>query len=191
MRNLFTIHKTQTVIGVLLVVALLILGACAPASTPTFTPMPTPPETQEIFLEITSVTSPINRGADATLTAKTSPNADCSITIYYKSGPSKAQGLYSRKADSSGNVWWTWKVGTRTTPGSWQIVVRASLGGETISKTTYFTVISTSTVTPPSTEPPAGVTAICNDGTYSYSKHRSGTCSHHGGVKVWINRPPN
>jgi hypothetical protein len=30
-----------------------------------------------------------------------------------------------------------------------------------------------------------GVSAICNDGTYSYSRHRSGTCSHHGGVRVW------
>ena len=30
-----------------------------------------------------------------------------------------------------------------------------------------------------------GVSAICNDGTYSYSQHRSGTCSHHHGVQVW------
>jgi hypothetical protein len=33
---------------------------------------------------------------------------------------------------------------------------------------------------------PAGATAICRDGTYSYSQHRSGTCSHHGGVSVWL-----
>lgn len=36
---------------------------------------------------------------------------------------------------------------------------------------------------------PAGATAKCNDGTYSYSQHRSGTCSQHGGVMYWINRP--
>jgi hypothetical protein len=41
------------------------------------------------------------------------------------------------------------------------------------------------------TDPLAGVTAICEDGTYSYSQHRSGTCSHHGGVKQWIHRPPS
>ena len=29
---------------------------------------------------------------------------------------------------------------------------------------------------------PAGATAKCRDGTYSFSQHRSGTCSHHGGV---------
>jgi hypothetical protein len=34
--------------------------------------------------------------------------------------------------------------------------------------------------------PPAGATALCNDGTYSYSQTRSGTCSHHGGVAVWL-----
>lgn len=34
--------------------------------------------------------------------------------------------------------------------------------------------------------PPAGATAKCNDGTYSFSKHRQGTCSGHGGVASWI-----
>lgn len=33
---------------------------------------------------------------------------------------------------------------------------------------------------------PAGATAECNDGTYSFSKSRRGTCSHHGGVKRWL-----
>lgn len=33
---------------------------------------------------------------------------------------------------------------------------------------------------------PAGATAQCRDGTYSSSQHRSGTCSHHGGVASWL-----
>ncbi len=33
---------------------------------------------------------------------------------------------------------------------------------------------------------PAGATAQCVDGTYSYSQHHSGTCSHHGGVAQWL-----
>ncbi|QRP50611.1 DUF3761 domain-containing protein [Amycolatopsis sp. FDAARGOS 1241] len=32
----------------------------------------------------------------------------------------------------------------------------------------------------------SGATAICKDGSYSYSQHRSGTCSGHGGVKTWL-----
>jgi Protein of unknown function (DUF3761) len=52
-----------------------------------------------------------------------------------------------------------------------------------------------STPNPSSSSPangaPAGATARCMDGTYSYSQHRSGTCSHHGGVAYWINPPPS
>ena len=29
------------------------------------------------------------------------------------------------------------------------------------------------------------VTAICGDGTLSFSHHHRGTCSHHGGVAEW------
>ena len=29
---------------------------------------------------------------------------------------------------------------------------------------------------------PPGATAICKDGTFSFSMHHSGTCSHHKGV---------
>lgn len=34
--------------------------------------------------------------------------------------------------------------------------------------------------------PPAGATALCRDGTYSFSRSRRGTCSHHGGVARWL-----
>jgi hypothetical protein len=33
---------------------------------------------------------------------------------------------------------------------------------------------------------PPGATAICGDGTYSFSQSRRGTCSHHGGVSQWL-----
>jgi len=38
---------------------------------------------------------------------------------------------------------------------------------------------------------PANATALCKDGTYSMSQHRSGTCSRHGGVQTWLRQPPN
>ncbi len=40
--------------------------------------------------------------------------------------------------------------------------------------------------TTPSDSIPAGATAECRDGSYSFSQHRSGTCSHHGGVSRWL-----
>ncbi len=33
---------------------------------------------------------------------------------------------------------------------------------------------------------PAGASAQCRDGTYSFSQSRRGTCSHHGGVASWL-----
>jgi hypothetical protein len=33
---------------------------------------------------------------------------------------------------------------------------------------------------------PAGATARCRDGSWSFSQHRQGTCSHHGGVGNWL-----
>lgn len=32
---------------------------------------------------------------------------------------------------------------------------------------------------------PSGATARCRDGAYSFSQHRQGTCSGHGGVATW------
>ena len=33
---------------------------------------------------------------------------------------------------------------------------------------------------------PQGATAQCRDGSYSFSRSRRGTCSHHGGVAKWL-----
>lgn len=33
---------------------------------------------------------------------------------------------------------------------------------------------------------PQSATAVCRDGSYSFSRSRSGTCSHHGGVARWL-----
>src|SRR4029077_9776048 len=55
-------------------------------------------------------------------------------------------------------------------------------------------VVAPPVVAPPVVAPPAdpyaaataaGASAVCADGTWSYSKNRSGTCSSHGGVHWW------
>jgi hypothetical protein len=38
---------------------------------------------------------------------------------------------------------------------------------------------------------PAGANARCKDGTYSSSRHRSGTCSGHKGVQEWLKNLPS
>jgi hypothetical protein len=37
----------------------------------------------------------------------------------------------------------------------------------------------------PADDHPAGATAKCVDGTYSYAAHHQGACSHHHGVAEW------
>jgi len=41
-------------------------------------------------------------------------------------------------------------------------------------------------VKPKRSEVPQGATAQCRDGSYSFSQHHRGTCSHHGGVGRWL-----
>jgi uncharacterized protein DUF3761 len=58
-------------------------------------------------------------------------------------------------------------------------------------KAGYYKNVSGTCVKRPTAAPkaPAGATARCRDKTYSFSQHASGTCSHHGGVAVWIHHP--
>jgi hypothetical protein len=77
-------------------------------------------------VRLVTVTSPIGHGSYATLTVSVSRTATCSITVEYKSGPSHAQGLYPKRG---ARISWTWKVGTRTTPGRWPIVVSCGSAG--------------------------------------------------------------
>ena len=50
---------------------------------------------------------------------------------------------------------------------------------------TYYRNSSGHLVHSPSSSP-TGASAKCRDGSYSYSEHRRGTCSHHGGVARWF-----
>ena len=51
----------------------------------------------------------------------------------------------------------------------------------------YYTNVSGHKVHCPvfSTHAPTGWSAQCADHSYSFSEHRRGTCSHHGGVLRW------
>ena len=79
-------------------------------------------------VRLRSVTSPVGAGSNATVTVLVSRPATCSITVNYRSGPSHAAGLYP-KHSVAGRVSWTWKVGTRTTPGRWTIDISCGSAG--------------------------------------------------------------
>jgi micrococcal nuclease len=77
---------------------------------------------------LVSVTSPASPGSYATLTAKVSKPATCTIIVMYKSGSSHASGLYPKRS-VNGRVSWSWMVGTRTTRGRWPIYVYRAAAG--------------------------------------------------------------
>ncbi|MCR4848604.1 MAG: DUF3761 domain-containing protein [Bacteroidales bacterium] len=73
------------------------------------------------------------------------------------------------------------QVGKQHTPSS-------STKTTSTQKVKYYTNVDGERVQSPTNyaTPPAGATALCKDGTYSFSKNRCGTCSHHGGVAKWL-----
>lgn len=87
-------------------------------------------------VRLVRITSPVSAGSYARLTAAVSPARTCSITVYYPSGASHAAGLYPKRP-VSGRVSWTWKVGSRTTPGRHRIVV--SCGSAGLLRTSFVT----------------------------------------------------
>jgi micrococcal nuclease len=74
-------------------------------------------------VKFAGVRSPVPRGGIGMVTIQTSSQIYCTIAVIYKSGPSKAQGLVPKTSDAQGRIRWMWRVGSRTTPGTWPIIV--------------------------------------------------------------------
>jgi len=68
--------------------------------------------------------------------------------------------------------------------------VQPAQPSDSLSNDNYYINVDGNTVHSPAYsetgQVPAGATAQCRDGTYSFSQHRQGTCSHHGGVIRWL-----
>lgn len=112
-------------------------ATAAPTQAPTAAPTQAPTQPAAATLTILSYPEIVHRNEMATVKIQGAPNTSYSITVYYKSGPSEAAGLETKISDANGYVSWTWKVGGRTSAGTFQIVV--SGGGET--RSVHFTVV--------------------------------------------------
>ena len=97
------------------------------------------------------------------------------------------QGLLVSFADASGQA--------LSSQQGWSVVGQNPPAGASVPAGSWVQLVLSP---PPPPPPPAqniaplpapdssgGATALCNDGTLSYSAHHQGTCSHHGGVAVW------
>ncbi|HAM87971.1 TPA: hypothetical protein DDY55_01375 [Candidatus Falkowbacteria bacterium] len=56
-----------------------------------------------------------------------------------------------------------------------------------LSNDNHYTNVDGNEVHSPAFAPsrPSGASAMCRDGSYSFSQNRRGTCSRHGGVEEW------
>lgn len=89
-------------------------------------------ETSPKTAEITNETLTVHVGDEATVTVKTTPYTLGKIEVDYQSGPSHAHGLEAKKATSQGELTWSWKIGSNTTPGTYNVII--SIGEETLIK---------------------------------------------------------
>lgn len=94
----------------------------------------------ELSIKVVALTSPVSAGSDANIEIESAPGAECTIAVRYKSGFSRASGLYPKKADAKGRAAWAWRVGTRTTPGIWPIYITCMVGKESAKLRTEFMV---------------------------------------------------
>ena len=98
---------------------------------------------------------------------KIEKNCDCEwILVSYKGNIGY---VYSKYLTSSKQVY----TSSLSTTSS-NVKYYTNTQGERVQSPTYYK------------STPAGATALCRDGTYSFSRNRRGTCSRHGGVARWL-----
>jgi cardiolipin synthase len=110
------------------------VGAAITAPAPT----PTPPSpSSNGAVSITAFEASIARGAEDSLSVHSRKADDsCSLRVVLPSGyESQSRGLGSARANSAGNVSWTWEIGPSTGPGTAHAFVTCGAGSVTRSFT--------------------------------------------------------
>lgn len=72
-----------------------------------------------VGVAIQAFTTPVAPGDNASMSIRTNPNAECTITVTYDKVESKDSGLIPKIADEYGMVSWAWTVEDTTPLGKW------------------------------------------------------------------------
>lgn len=136
-----------------------------PSRTPTPTPTPTP-----VIAQLTDYSTSAVSSAQAALQA-----AGIAVTLQTADG------------QPAPNDWTGWTV-SRQSPAAGMPLYAGSTVVLYLAPPPVAAPVPLvqAPAAPPAPVDHGGATAQCNDGTLSYSAHRQGTCSHHGGVAVWF-----
>ncbi len=128
--------------------AILVPSETDPTTVPTAAPetepeTTAPPQTEATeepentqVLKILSYPETVSPRQEAVVAIQGKPYTEYRITVRYKSGPSQAAGLEPKITDAEGNVSWTWRIGSRTSQGTYPIEIAGCGEKETV----HFTV---------------------------------------------------
>jgi uncharacterized protein YraI len=94
--------------------------------------------------------------------------------VYYNGYIDYVSRKYIVPHQEKHQVQYTPRYSDFTTPATSRVRYYTNTYGQRVQSPTYYQTA------------PAGATALCRDGTYSFSRSRRGTCSHHGGVARWL-----
>ncbi len=108
-------------------------------ATPAITPEAT--SADGLSFEFISVTNPARINETITIEAKTAPGAECTLVMTLSDG--SVSGFPKEPvqvADEQGNVKWEWELFRHTPSGETKLEVTATMEGNSITATYYFTV---------------------------------------------------
>ncbi|WP_233629684.1 DUF3761 domain-containing protein [Amycolatopsis sp. WAC 04197] len=156
--------KSATKLGMALAIGLLVAGACGVETVPTGRVTPT---SSRMSTPATSTWTPPTTTTTATPTPTPQqfvPTTTAAVEVPKQVEPKP----------------------TKTRPKTTQATPKAPNPAECGSD--YYRNTDGVCVHRPASGPGAadGATALCKDGSYSYSQNRRGTCSGHGGVRTWL-----
>lgn len=118
-----------------------------------------------------SVSSNILTTIPSGSSVKMAESCDCDwIKVHYNGNTGYVSAKYLKSEQSN----YYQKTGTSLSNKNTKVKHYTNSSGERVQSPTYYN------------SAPAGATALCRDGTYSFSSSRRGTCSHHGGVAKWL-----
>lgn len=97
---------------------------------------PLPPPTQPGAnapegVVVESLDTPVTPGSNTSMIINTNAGSICTIVVTYNGITSKDSGLVPKKADSYGNVTWSWSIPSSTPVGNWPIKVTCTFHGRT------------------------------------------------------------
>lgn len=81
-----------------------------------------------VSASVQSMTSSVAPGSQASITVRTNPDAQCTISVVYDKTASTDPGLASKIADEYGMITWTWMVEPSVPIGKWPVKVTCVMG---------------------------------------------------------------